>query len=332
MGKKAPIILFAVTALTLSTMVTFNVLDTFVFAHEEGKVDDRSGFDFDESSTTSAATATKTISDLSSSSSQSNATNITSSLDPATHTVVEFTSSTYPVGNKNVPYHLCKIHLKKLSDFRTKVATNSAGSYGSNIRQSFGTLIKNAESEQNVHVIAAISGDFAFWKGRTGYVVRNGYTYRSSQRTTTGEDLAIFKDGTIMSYLESDYSLADLNATHNGIWQNFSFGPTLLYGGEIQVEENEEIDGQTMTQNQRTAIAFDSEGYLYFLSTEVVGNRNSSSAASFSLHTLATFFRERGCFLAYNLDGGDSSAFYYEGKEYASADRNLGDIIYVVDA
>ena len=350
MKKRLPIIMFAITAFTLSSMVSLNVLDTFVFTHEAGQLSGSDNFSFDDSgvpfggsSSQTSSRSTKTTKTKSSStpiSSASIPTFSSSSLD-ANHTTVEYISSTYTIKNKAVKYHLARIQLKRLSDLRTMIATNSSGYYGSNITQKFGTLIKNAEANNAPRVLCAISGEYPFWQGKQGYVVRNGTTYRETVRTNTGEDLAIFKNGQIVSYLESEHTLTELKTTYGGdIYQNFSFGPTLVLDGQITVTQDQEIDGQTMSQNERTAIGFGSGGVLYFLATEVNGDRNSASAASFSLYTLASFMQGLGCFCAYNLDGGASSAFYFNGgtTSYSSdgirtnAERNLGDIIYVVDA
>ena len=347
MKKRLPFILFAVTAIVLSTMVTFNILDTFVFTHEAGKLQESDNFGFDDSGvsfggmSSSSSTKTKTTSTKSTKTTKTSsapASTISSSLfsssslDP-NHTTVEYVTSTYRINNKDVRYHLARIHLKRLSDLRTRIAVNSAGSYGSNITQSFQSLINGAESNNAPTVLCAISGEFPFWQGKRGYVVRNGTTYRETVRTNEGEDLAIFKNGAIVSYLESEHTIADLKSTYGSdIYQNFSFGPTLVLNGQIQVTETQEIDGQTMSQNERTAIGFGDGGVLYFVATEVNGDRNSPSAASFSLHTLATFMQSLGCFCAYNLDGGASSAFYCDGEIRTAAERKLGDIVYVVDA
>ena len=342
MKKRLPVVLFAITAVTLSTMVSFNILDTFVFTHEAGQLSGPDNFDFDDSGASfgglsSSAQSTKTKSTKTSKSSGGQASTATtpvfssSEADP-NHTTVEYIASTYTIKNKPVNYHLARIRLKRLSDLRTMIATNSAGYYGSNITQPFGTLINKAESNGAPHVLCAISGEYPFWQGKRGYVVRNGTTYRESVRTNEGEDLAIFKSGQTLSYLESEHTLSELKSTYGDIYQNFSFGPTLVLNGQIQVTENQEIDGQTMSQNERTAIGFGNGGVLYFVATEVNGDRNSPNAASFSLHTLATFMQNLGCFCAYNLDGGASSAFYYGDQIRTSAERNLGDIIYVVDA
>ena len=361
MKIKIPLLLAGIGALTISTMTTFNVLDTFVFAHEEGVAQTSENFDFDfDTPTSTSSTSSPTSSESSSSQNQGGkngtknsseeeesskeensskeSSQETSLIQPSTseedrnHTTVELENSTYLIKEKEVPYHLLTIKLKRLSDLRTRIATNSNGAYGANITQTFGTMIRGAESDQNVHVIGAMSGDFAFWKGRAGYVVRNGVTYRTNKRKTEDNDFAIFKDGTYLVFNEDNYEFDELNAMHGGLYQVWSFGPSLLENGEIKVTTNQEIDNDTMSQNQRSAIAVGRDGTIYFLCTEVNGSRNSSRAASFSLYTLATFFKERDCLIAYNLDGGDSSALYYEGTQQQSAKRNLGDIIYVVDA
>jgi len=302
--KKTPLILSIATFLTVGALTLFNVLDTFITEHASGTVDTE----------------------------EYNFTFVSSTIDESEHTSVSYVKGTRSIDGKDVTYYLVEINLKSISDLRTQLATNSSGQYGSNITQSFSSIVKEAEEVSGKTVLAAISGDYAFWSGRAGYVIRNGVSYRSSQRTTSGEDFAIFKDGSILSYNESDVDFSSLEEINNGCYQNWCFGPTLLDNGNIAVEEDEEIDGRSKSDNQRTALGYAGNNHFYFLTTEVSGGRNSKSSSSFSLYNLAEFFKELGCTYAYNLDGGGSVSMYVNGDYPIEADRKLGDIIYVVDA
>ncbi len=220
--------------------------------------------------------------------------------------------------------------LDSLSLRQPRLAVSSNGAIGSNITESFSSLLNKAEEKSGQKVLAAISGDFCFWKGRNGFVIRNGEAYRTTADPNGGEDFAIFKDGTVVSFNEAETSAETLLNSHEGCYQNWCFGPALIQNGVISVEEEEEIDGQSMSNNQRTAIGYAGDNHYYFLSTEVSGSRNSSRSGSFSLYDLASLLSELGCQYAYNLDGGGSAAFYANGTSFVEPNRNLGDIIYVV--
>lgn len=299
--KKVPLILAITTFFAIGTLTSFNVLDTFVTEHASGAVN-TDDYDFSFTQTSSG------------------------------ETYINYTTGTRTIDNKDVTYYLVEVHLKQISDLRTQLATNSSGEYGANITQAFSDIVEVAEDVSGTKVLAAISGDYAFWSGRAGYVIRNGVSYRSSTRTTDGEDFAIFNDGSILSYDEADVDFSSLEEMNNGCYQNWCFGPTLLDNGIIAVEEDEEIDGRSKSDNQRTALGYVGTNHFYFLTTEVSGGRNSKSSSSFSLYDLAKFFQELGCTYAYNLDGGGSVSMYADGKYPIEANRKLGDIIYVVNA
>ena len=357
MKLKIPALLALITSISIAGLTVGNVLDTFVVPHESGKVQVPGDYDWDDEpeesilsvSSSSDSSSKETISSPQNSSasdvseeppisssqeSVSSASEEFSSFEQTTYsqTKATYTNGTQTINNRQVTYHLVEIQLKKLSDFRSLLATDSSGNIGTNITQSFSNLISSAKSASGKSVLCAISGDFPFWKGREGYVVRDGVTYRSTVRKTDGEDLAIYKDGTITSYFEDDLSFEAMSSQHKGIWQNLSFGPSLLKNGVINVTEQQEIDGETMSNNQRTALGFMGSNHLFFLSTEVTGSRNSSRAGSFSLYLLAEFLQKLGCKEAYNLDGGASVGLYCNGLQVVKPERAIGDILYVVNS
>ena len=314
--KKNRLILCLFASGALGGLITANVLDTFVLPHSEGTVAEKEDFDFDVASSSASmesSSSSKEISETTSSSTSSEA-----------KTTVSLLSSTRRIDGLEVPYHLVDIHLARVSDLRTSLATDSKGNYGSNIVSSLEEMVEKEEMD-GPSVLAAINGDFPFWKGRSGYVVRNGVTYRESSRLS-GEGFALDKQGNAYSYKESETSLSELG----DIYQAWCFGPTLIEKGKTSVDEDEEIDGMSKSNNQRTAIGYVDPLHFYFLATEVNGRRSSNNAASFTLYDLAKTLSELGCQYAYNLDGGGSSALYYGGSTLIDS-RDLGDMVYVVE-
>ncbi len=301
-----------VSSLAIATTVLFNVLDTFFFAHSSGAVasTDSSLFTFDEDEDTGSTSSGGLLGGSSSSSSTT------------------YISSLIEEEYDEVPYVLAEINLAKISHLRTAMATNSSGQVGSNITKSFSNLI----SEGGDNVLLAIDGDFAFWKSRKGYVVRNGQTLRSNNRTDSGDDLAIFKDGSHLVYDESDYSFDTINEMNNGCYHNWCFGPALLVNGEINVTTTQDVS-QSMSANQRVAMGIDANNHFFFLGGGLSGS-SRRNGEGLSLYEMASILKDAGCTTAYNFDGGGSAGFYYnlDGKSnyFLTPSRSIGDIVYVV--
>lgn len=359
--KKFLLASILVASTAIAGMTAINVLDTFVFTTQAGKIEPiTSGqydWDFDSSSSSKPSSSSKESSSASSetsfpssssepsssfsnpgssSSSEDMTSSESSSSEQSSSEALEKTTASVQKLKKNmdgtdVTYYIVDIHLKRLSDLRTYLATDADGYYGTNITQKFPEMIKSAQKRApDCEILAAISGDFPFWKGRTGYVVRDGQVCRESVRSTIGEDLAIYKDGTVMSYLEEDVPFDEMYSAHGGCYQNWSFGPALIQNGKISVTKKQEIDGETMSQNQRIAIGYAGEGHFYFMATKVSGYRGSPWAKGFSLYQLAETLLDLGCTEAYNMDGGNSATLWFGGELLVDYDRALGDMVYVV--
>ena len=50
-----------------------------------------------------------------------------------------------------------------------------------------------------------------------------------------------------------------------------------------------------------------------------------------TLEAFGQLFADLGCKAAYNLDGGDSSAMYFNGQVYGPNGRGTSDIIYIAE-
>ncbi|SDN75617.1 phosphodiester glycosidase family protein [Acetanaerobacterium elongatum] len=197
------------------------------------------------------------------------------------------------------------------------------GTYGRNIKQ---TTSDMAESN---NAIFAINGDYYGFRDY-GFVIRNGVLYRNTPNPSgTGEAMMIDKDGnlSIVNEQQSDaQALVD-----SGAWQVLSFGPALVNNGKITVDENTEV-GKAMASNPRTAIGQISP--LHYI--VIVSDGRTSESAGLSLLQLAQEFSERGCTVAYNLDGGGSSTMWFNGKVVnvpangrSSSQRSVSDIVYL---
>lgn len=87
-----------------------------------------------------------------------------------------------------------------------------------------------------------------------------------------------------------------------------------------------------MTSNPRTAIGQISA--LHYL--VIVSDGRTSESAGLTLYQLATLFAQRGCTVAYNLDGGGSSTMVFNGNVVNNptsgrsiTERAVSDIVYI---
>ena len=217
-------------------------------------------------------------------------------------------------------YYVADIQLASADSLKTAFAQ---ATYGRNIKAA------TSEIAAENNAIFAINGDFYGFRD-TGYVIRGGQLYRDTASSTAqAEDLVIDSDGNFSIINESEVTAQQL--LEQGAVQVFSFGPTLVEDGQVVVSTGEEVD-QAMTSNPRTAIGQISA--LHYL--VIVSDGRTSESAGLTLYQLATLFAQRGCTVAYNLDGGGSSTMVFNGNVVNNptsgrsiAERAVSDIVYI---
>lgn len=213
----------------------------------------------------------------------------------------------------------------KLADPTILKAGLAGDAFGRNLAE-----VTSSIAERNGAVFA-INGDYYGFREK-GYVLRNGYLYRSASNTRYpyGEDLVIWEDGAFEIVNEADVTAEEL--ADRGAQQIFSFGPALVIDGEVGVIEGEEVERAQIT-NPRTAIGI-LEPLHYLM---VVSDGRTTESRGLSLFRLAELMRDEGCETAYNLDGGGSSTIWFNGKvlnkptTYGDviAERTISDIVYI---
>lgn len=186
------------------------------------------------------------------------------------------------------------------------------GAFGHNIKA------ETSETAKNVHAILAINGDY-YSVRETGYVVRNGVLYRNT--SSEKEILAIYKDGSFAMFKGDEISAEQLMA--DGAEQVLCFGPAIVKGGEIAVPERE------TAKNPRTAIGRIDDLHYVFVATD--GRVDDSEGLSY--YELAEFVHSLGVKEGYNLDGGGSTAMYFNGQTVNNtprdSERQVSDIVYI---
>lgn len=212
-----------------------------------------------------------------------------------------------------------------LDDPSVLLSVLADGSFGRNISD------KTSSIAQEVGAILAINGDYYGFRD-SGYVMRNGYLYRSTAASSSQEDLVIYEDGTFDIISESDVTAEELQAA--GAVQIYSFGPGLVEDSELSVTESQEVS-QSMTSNPRTAIGMIEKGHYVM----VASDGRTSESEGLTLYELAQVMQDLGCSEAYNLDGGGSTTMYFNGQVINNPtttgrsikERSVSDIIYIAE-
>lgn len=206
----------------------------------------------------------------------------------------------------------------RISDKKYLKTAFAEGIYGRNIKETTSDMAR----ENNA--IIAINGDYYGFRGY-GLVLRNGTLYRDEPDDC--DALLIDKSGNLSILYDS---VAD-EKTFKDAWQIFSFGPALLIDGKFEVTENSETRW-AQRSNPRTAIGQISELHYVF----IVSDGRTRDNAGLTLYELAEVFKEKGCTIAYNLDGGGSSTMWFNGKIVnnptdgnVSSERSISDIVYI---
>lgn len=231
--------------------------------------------------------------------------------DKVSLTVNKVTTGT---GSDKVTYYVADVKVSNISYLRTGFAS---GEYGKNIRAS----VQDMANDYNA--ILAMSGDY-YGNTDSSVVIRNGVLYRDD---IVGTDICVlFTDGTMKTYSPEEFDVDEVIAA--GAWQAWNFGPSLLDdNGEVASSFN--TTSYLNSENPRAAIGYLEPGH-YVLVT--VDGRNEGYSRGVTLSELAGIMSSLGCKVAYNLDGGKSSAMVYDGEyvnQPADGGRTISDIIYI---
>ncbi|CDO17870.1 Putative exopolysaccharide biosynthesis related p rotein [Streptococcus gallolyticus] len=234
-------------------------------------------------------------------------------------------SITITTGNtSNTTYYVADITLSSADYLKTALAQDT---FGTNITETTSSIASSKNA------IFAINGDY-YGANTSGYVIKNGVIYRSTNRQSDYDDLAIYSDGSFGTFNESDTTAQEL--LDSGVVNAFAFGPTLVSNGQIAVSESEEV-GQAMAENPRTAIGIieTDDGSLHYI--VIVSDGRTDESAGLTLYEMAELMQSYGVTTAYNLDGGGSSTMYFNGKVINNPttsgntieERAVSDIVYI---
>lgn len=306
---KKPYLLAAVYSVLLVSFTLFVVLDTFVISRTYAVVEDKSSV---------KDSGTGADSEGSSSNAGSGSGDAVTTENTYNDRNINITITQYREYDTSI--YVADVTLKSAQYLQTAFA-NSA--YGKNVTQ------KTSAIAAENGAILAVNGDFYGAQNR-GYVIRNGVIYRDTVSGSSQEDQVIYEDGSFEIITEGSVSVSEL--LEKGAVQVLSFGPGLVENGEVSVTSAEEVD-KAKESNPRTAIGvIDALHYVL-----VVSDGRTGESTGLSLHELAEFMEGLGVTTAYNLDGGGSSAMYFNGGIVNNPttdgrtikERSVSDIVYI---
>ncbi|WIY81747.1 phosphodiester glycosidase family protein [Propionimicrobium sp. PCR01-08-3] len=180
---------------------------------------------------------------------------------------------------------------------------------------------------ERVGATLAINGDYYGFRSE-GIVIRNGIAFRD---VGARNGLALYADGQMKVYDETATSAQEL--LDNRVWQTWSFGPGLVIEGQIQegiddVEVDTNVGNHSIQGEQpRTGIGMIEPNHYLLVA---VDGRSAGYSRGVTMSEFAQLFSSLGAQVAYNLDGGGSTAMIYhdelvnnpqgEGKERGTSD------------
>ena len=326
--KRFPYLWAAIYGALLTGYTVFTLLNVFVLPHDVVRPDDVSRPSAGAAEHSSAESSPKTESAAVSSAAVSSASEEDMPVEENPDPII--TANSYQSEGVSVTIntrraygteiYIADVVIKDPSYLRTALAN---GVFGRNI-----TDFTSSMAEKN-NAILAINGDYYGFRDN-GFVMRNGYLYRSTARPSSGDDaLVIYTDGRMEIVDESG---TDIEALTQTAGQIFCFGPGLIRGGEIVVDESSEVD-RSKASNPRTAIGEISPLHYILL----VSDGRTAESRGLSLLELAEVMRDSGCETAYNLDGGGSSTMWFMGRIVNRptsngtriSERSISDIVYI---
>ncbi|MEU4424721.1 phosphodiester glycosidase family protein [Actinoplanes sp. NPDC024001] len=225
-------------------------------------------------------------------------------------------------GSDRVTYFVADVQVSDATIVRSAFAGDR---FGENI------IANPSEIAASVDAVLAINGDYYGFRD-TGIVIRNGVKFRDAGAR---QGLAFYADGSVRLYDETATSADELIAA--GVWNTLSFGPGLVEDGRVlsgidQVEVDTNFGNHSVQGNQpRTGVGLIGTNHLLFI---VVDGRSTGYSRGVTMPEFAQIFADRGAQVAYNLDGGGSSAMVFRGGLVNNPlgkgqERGTSDILYV---
>ena len=173
--------------------------------------------------------------------------------------------------------------------------------------------------------VIAISNDFAQdrykKKQRMGIVIRGGRIYgertwkKGAKKFPNLDTLALFPDGDMQVFDSDEKTPEEYLAM--GAADVLAFGPWLIRDGKL----NEAALAQYgKSKAERVAVGMAEKGHYWFMMLEGRITRSKGDGISF----LAEKMQEKGCTLAFNLDGGQTACMVFMGHQLCKMSNGKG--------
>ena len=170
--------------------------------------------------------------------------------------------------------------------------------------------------------VIAVSTDFA-WnrylnKARTGILMRDGKIWSEKTRKKGAKQfpnldtLALFPDGD-MRVFDSDELKAEAY-TEMGARDVLAFGPWLIRDGQLNEAALKQYG---KSKAERVAVGMAEKGHYWFMMLEGRITRSKGDGITF----LAEKMMEKGCQVAFNLDGGQTASIVFMGHQLCKMDN-----------
>lgn len=159
-------------------------------------------------------------------------------------------------------------------------------------------------------------------KQKTGVVIRDGEVYAETTRKRGAKGfpnldvMALYPDGNMEVYYSDEKTAEEYLAM--GVESTLAFGPILIRDGELNEEG---LKKYGTSSAQRTAIGMVEKGHYFAMMME--GRRNDAKGAGVSF--LAEKLYDRGCTVALNLDGGQTSCMVFMGHQICNIGKSAKD-------
>ena len=239
----------------------------------------------------------------------------------AAHSSVTIARASTGSGSDALTYYAADVVASDATVVRSAFANNE---YGTNI------TARPSEIAAEHDAVLAVNGDYYGFR-TDGILIRNGVIYRDDG---VREGIALYADGRVEVYDETATTAQAL--VDAGVWNTCSFGPALVNGGTVlqgidDVEVDTNFGNHSIQGNQpRTALGWVGTGHYMLV---VVDGRDEGYSRGATMTELARIMADLGCQVAYNLDGGGSSAMYWNGgiinRPSNGGERATSDILYI---
>jgi exopolysaccharide biosynthesis protein len=221
-----------------------------------------------------------------------------------------------------VTYYVADIYIKDLSSFRTAVAYEYEA-YNDGSRKN---VMPTLQLAQLTNSIVAISGDNYTFRKEGLIAVRNGVEWYND--TPLAEDICVlYYDGTMETYAADEtYSTQIAEIYARQPYQIWTFGPQLLLDGEVPESF------ASSKANPLSGVGYFEPGHYCFI---LVDGRQKGYSLGLNYIQFAQVFKDLGCTVAYNLDGGDTAVMTYgdalRSRPQDNKPRDTSDILYICE-